>query len=457
MNRRLPSALTSLFVAVFVAVTCVMLALPAPTFGQNYQNIRLELQQQQEHARNEITSLQSRIRQFEEQISEAADAYSDMYEQFQNLRNEIALRNEVLRNMESERASILKELEITQRQIDDLTEDLNTLIENYKSTLTYVYKHGRVPEEILLFTSASINQMLVRSYYLQRFEEYRQGQAHQIGALQDELKLREEELEDARRRSQQNIAAMQQERSALERRRQVQERQVAELRRDRERLEQRLTASRREAENLEETLSRLIEEEALARTAEQERLARLEEVRQQRLASAEKIRSRREREAQIARYSTPLQDGELPSDELLGTIENSFEQQKGRLPWPVPSGVVSAQFGNRVNPVYGTRIDNPGIEILTEAGSEVRAVHDGYVFAVQPIPGFGNCVFVRHGRYITVYGNMSDISVARNRFVREGEVIGRSGDEDSLRGTSLFFMIRDQNTNLDPEVWITSR
>ncbi len=453
MNRRLPSALIPLF----VAVTFVMAIFPASSSGQNYQNIRLELQQQQEHARNEIASLQNRIQQFEEQISEASDAYSDMYQQFQNLRNEITLRSEVLRNMESERASILKELEVTQRQIEDLTEDLNTLIENYKSTLTYVYKHGRVPEEVLLFTSASINQMLVRSYYLRRFEEYRQGQARQIGAMQEELRLREEELEDARRRSQQNIAAMQQERSALERRRQVRERKVAELRRDRERLEQRLTASRREAENLEQTLSTLIEEEALARAAEQERLARLEEVRQQRLASAENIRSRREREAQIARYSTPLRESELPSDELLGTIESSFEQQKGRLPWPVPSGVVSAQFGNRVNPVYGTRIDNPGIEILTDAGSEVRAVHDGYVFAVQPIPGFGNCVFVRHGRYITVYGNMSDISVARNRFVREGEVIGRSGDENSLRGTSLFFMIRDQNTNLDPEVWITSR
>ena len=453
MNRRLPSALIPLF----VAVTFVMAIFPASSSGQNYQNIRLELQQQQEHARNEIASLQNRIQQFEEQISEASDAYSDMYQQFQNLRNEITLRSEVLRNMESERASILKELEVTQRQIEDLTEDLNTLIENYKSTLTYVYKHGRVPEEVLLFTSASINQMLVRSYYLRRFEEYRQGQARQIGAMQEELRLREEELEDARRRSQQNIAAMQQERSALERRRQVRERKVAELRRDRERLEQRLTASRREAENLEQTLSTLIEEEALARAAEQERLARLEEVRQQRLASAENIRSRREREAQIARYSTPLRESELPSDELLGTIESSFEQQKGRLPWPVPSGVVSAQFGNRVNPVYGTRIDNPGIEILTDAGSEVRAVHDGYVFAVQPIPGFGNCVFVRHGRYITVYGNMSDINVARNRFVREGEVIGRSGDENSLRGTSLFFMIRDQNTNLDPEVWITSR
>ncbi len=432
-------------------------ATPAALYGQNYQNIRIELQQQQEDARNEITSLRDQIQRFEKQISEATDAYTSIYEQYQNLRKEIALRNAVLQNMEEERASIRKELEITQQQIADLTEDLNTIIENYKTTLTYIYKHGRMPDELILLASASFNQMLVRSYYLQRFEEYRQNQAQQITAMQDELKIRGEELDDARRRSQQNIAEMQQERGALERRRQAQERQVAELRRDRDRLEQRLTATRREAGTLEETLSDLIEEESRIRAAEQERLARLEQERMRRLASAENIRSRREREAQIARYSTPLHESELPSDELLATLEQSFEQLKGDLPWPVNSGVVSARFGNRVNPVYGTRIDNPGIEILAEPRSEVSAVHDGYVFAVQPIPGFGNCIFVKHGRYITVYGNMTDITVGQNRFVQKGEVIGRSGDEDSLRGTSLFFMIRDHNTNLDPEVWISSR
>ncbi len=430
---------------------------PTALYGQNYQNIRVELQQQQEHARSEIESLRNQIHRFEEQITQTADAYTSKYEAHQNLRKEIALRNAVLRNMEEERNSIQRELDITRKQIDDLTEDLNTIVDNYKSTLTYIYKHGRIPDELMLLSSASINQMLVRSYYLQRFEEYRQNQARQISELQEELKVRQDELDDARRRSQQNIAEMQQERSALERRRQTQERQVAELRRDRERLEQRLTATRREAGTLEETLSNLIEEEARIRIAEQERLARLEQERLRRLASAENIRSRREREAQIARYSTPVHESQLPAEDLLETLETSFEQLKGELPWPVNSGVVSARFGNRVNPVYGTRIDNPGIEILTEPRSEVRAVHDGYVFAVQPIPGFGNCIFVKHGRYITVYGNMSDITVSRNLFVRKGEVIGRSGDEDSLRGTSLFFMIRELNTNLDPEVWITSR
>ena len=243
----------------------------------------------------------------------------------------------------------------------------------------------------------------------------------------------------------------------LEQRKRDQEQQVETLRRDRERLVQRLSATRNEVDNLESTLTELIEEESRIRQAEQERLKRLEEERQRRLASAENIRSRRDREDQVSRFSTPVQPSTLPTEEQLGNLETSFEQLKGELPWPVSSGVISTRFGNRVNPVYGTSINNPGIEIVAEPRSEVRAVHDGFVFAVQPISGFGNCVFVKHGRYITVYGNMSNITVNRNTHVQKGEVIGRSGDENSLKGASLFFMIRDRNNNLDPEIWISSR
>ncbi len=423
--------------------------------AQNYQNIRIELQKQQEDAQSDIQSLRRQIIGFQEQISVATDEYTRNYEQFQNLQRELALRNAVIRAIEEERASILEELRITQDQIDDLTKDLNIIIDNYKSTLSYLYKHGRMPDEVMLMTSTSINQMLVRSYYLRRFEDYRQKQALQINEMQEELKLRESELEEARLRNREIIDEAELERQELEQIKLRLERQVAELRRNRDRLEQRMNATRSEAVSLENTLTELIEEESRIREAEQERLERLEQERQRRLASAENIRSRRERETQIARYSTPVRSTELPTDEQIRELEIAFEDMKGNIPWPVSSGVVSARFGNRVNPVYGTSIDNPGIEIVTEPRSEVRSVHDGYVFSVQPISGFGNCVFVKHGRYITVYGNMSDIFVSRNSYVGKGELLGRSGDEDSLRGASLFFMIRDQNTNLDPEIWIT--
>lgn len=441
----------------FLFLFLIAAFIPFEIKGQNYQNIRLELQKKQENARSDIQSLRRQIIGFQERVSQASDAYTQNYEQVKNLQREITLRNAVIRTLEEEGASIRGELEVTRKQINDLTEDLNTLIENYKSALRYLYKHGRTPDEAILYASGSVNQMLVRSYYLERFDQFRKNQAEQISSLREKLASREEELQDARQRNQNNIREIRNERHRLEEREKEQKQKTALLLRDRDRLEQRLSATKREAQSLESTLSTLIEEEARIRVAEQERLERLEQERLRRLASAANIRSRREREAQVERFSRPVEVSELPSQEALKKLENSFEEKKGNLPWPVSTGTISARFGNRVNPVYGTNIDHPGIEIITEPRSVVRSVHEGYVFAVQPISGFGNCVFLKHGRYITVYGNLSDISVSRNSYVHQGDIIGRSGDEDSLKGAALFFMIRDQNTNLDPEIWITSR
>ena len=57
---------------------------------------------------------------------------------------------------------------------------------------------------------------------------------------------------------------------------------------------------------------------------------------------------------------------------------------KGQLPLSVKSTTVSKKFGITRNPLYGTRTEHPGINIVTRAGEEVRVVSDGYVFAIQP-------------------------------------------------------------------------
>lgn len=425
--------------------------------AQNYQNMRLQLQQEQEKARDDIASLRRQISTFEQQASATRDEYTTTYEQVNNLEREIALRTAVITTLEQERASIGRELRITQDQINDLTSDLNTLVENYKKTLTHLYKHGRTPQEALLFTSTSLNQMLVRSFYLKKFEEHRHRQARHISETRAELRLREEELDRARARNRQIITETRSEQQTLQERRQQQQQQIARLQRDRQRLEQRISATRNEASELESVLSQLIEEEIRIQEAEQARLRRLEEERERRLASAENMRGNRDRQSPLQRLATSSPAGRMPTDEERQRWETSFNGKKGQLPWPVPTGVISTRFGNRVHPVYGTRIDNPGIEILTEPRTDVQAVHDGYVFAVQPISGFGNTIFINHGKYITVYGNMSEIGVSRGSFVSSGQVIGRSGDSQSLNGASLFFMIREQSTNLDPEIWISSR
>src|SRR5699024_4241814 len=115
---------------------------------------------------------------------------------------------------------------------------------------------------------------------------------------------------------------------------------------------------------------------------------------------------------------------------------------------------ISKHFGRYRHPVYGTYTQNLGIEIVTEPNSPVKAVAPGYVFAIQPIAGYGTVVFVSHGNYKTAYGNLSQITVQKNSVLKAGDVVGYSGNENSARGSTVFFMMRGGDKNLNPEAWL---
>ena len=76
---------------------------------------------------------------------------------------------------------------------------------------------------------------------------------------------------------------------------------------------------------------------------------------------------------------------------------------RGLLDWPV-EGRVSAEFGPRVDPRYGTRVPHNGLDLETVPGSEVRAVYPGKVLFAAPFEGLGPMVVVQHaGRVFTLY------------------------------------------------------
>jgi murein hydrolase activator len=228
----------------------------------------------------------------------------------------------------------------------------------------------------------------------------------------------------------------------------MQQRNVELLRRDRDNLQEQLNTYQRQQEELNSVLAQLVEEE--------ERIQREEEERQRRLAEARNIEDDDERRAAEARYSRPILRDSGVSDEQLMAFESSFEESRGQLPWPVDDGTITQKFGIRTHPVFNTQTNFPGVEIATMPGSTVRVVNDGYVFSVQNILGFGDVVFVHHGTYKSMYGNLSEIFVRRNQVLSKGDVVGLSGDENSMNGEVIIFMITEGSEYVDPQRWLQS-
>lgn len=426
--------------------------------AQDYDRIREELRLRQQQTNQEIQSLMQLIIGYEQQIRESDTRYESLYREFQALEREINLRDNMINNLQVKGRQIGQEINVLQGEFNQNKQELERLIQNYKESLRYLYKHGRVPEMAYLFTSGSFNQMMVRSFYLRRFEEHRTRQANQIVEVQQELKRKEEELQAAREDVQKNVEEVRQARAVLNETRRRQNQNISQLQQNRRQMQDKLSQTRRDVENFNKQLNETIAQLDRIQREEEERIRVLEAERLRRLAAARNIEDEAERAREVERFSTPVTTpSTMPSRDARASLEASFAASRGRLNWPVASGVITAPFGDIVHPVYRTRVPNPGIEISTDARSPVMATHDGYVTLIGFAADFDRFMMVDHGKYKTIYANLSEVLVATDTYVRAGDIIARSGSENSSKGTTLVFIIKEGTVSLDPAQWILPR
>lgn len=432
-----------------IGVVIFALSLGMESFAQTYQEKREELLKRQENTRAEINVLEARIKNYQQRVSQAEQRFDKSFEQFQSLNNLIALQDDKINSLEEEQNQIEAEISLTEKEIELREQELEQLIENYKQIILYAYKNGRAGNLELLLTSESINQMVVRSNYLQRFEEQKAKQAVLIRKNKKELDQVKGDLRDSYQKNMEVIGEIRVEKEELGDQRQQQQQTVERIKEERSTWLEELRKTRQEKENLESAFTSLISEEESLREAENERLRKL--------AEARNIADAARRADEVEKYSKPITRENFVSDEILLTYESTFIQSKGSLRWPVNSKTVGKKFGRIRNPLYGSVTEHPGIDIVAESGTAVEAVSPGYVFNISPMLGYGDVVFVKHGSYYTAYGNLSEITVEVGTVLQVGDKIGNSGVATSELGEVLFFAVRDGTEFVNPEIWLSSR
>src|SRR4051794_14681432 len=121
---------------------------------------------------------------------------------------------------------------------------------------------------------------------------------------------------------------------------------------------------------------------------------------------------------------------------------------RGELPWPV-----DGQLKRRFDRSSGSN----GIEVAAEEGAQARAVHDGVVAFAGTFDGFGNLVILDHGsQTFSLYGDLLDISVAKDARVEHGHPVGIVGPIPS-GADGLYFELRVDGQPVDPLQWLKKR
>jgi len=133
---------------------------------------------------------------------------------------------------------------------------------------------------------------------------------------------------------------------------------------------------------------------------------------------------------------------------------NSFEGQKGKLPWPVENGIILTNFGKYEVPgVKGIQGNNPGLTIVGDEGSEVKGIFEGEVVSVFDIEGdYG--VIINHGKYLTIYYNLASVNITEGQRVNAGDLLGTAKTNADGKGQIDFLLFNEKYDHLNPAPWI---
>jgi septal ring factor EnvC (AmiA/AmiB activator) len=379
----------------------------------------------------------SRLEQDKKKLEQDIEYTNKLLDQTRQVRksslNELIILNNQIRQRESLISNINQEISFFDRQIASnndsikkLSKSLDKLKSEYARMIYYAFKNRSIYDRLMfIFSAEDFNQAYRRLKYFQQYSAYRKAQVKLIQDTQQELdsKIREYETQIQEREG--LVAELESEREALTREKENKNRNVVQLSKREKELKNELDEKQKAAARLEQAIKDIIAEEI-----------RLAEERAKRESSMKKA-----------------DDMALTPVEY--ELSANFANNKGKLPWPSARGIVSGTYGEHPHPVLKyVKVKNNGINILTTEGEKARSVFEGKVTRIMSVPNYNTVVIIRHGEYLTVYSNLSEVYVKTGDQVATMQEIGKIYTDPADSKTELHFEIWKSKTLQNPEYWL---
>lgn len=394
-------------------------------------------------------------------IAQPSDKQRQLEEQKQQIQKEIATFKKLLQNETKKEKSVLNEISaqkarirlseklisttakqkrlldddiyLNQLEINKLNRELTVLKDDYSKMIVKSYK-SRNDQSRIMFVLSSQNflQAYKRIQYMKQYAGFRKMQGDEIQDKQENLKLAVTRLEASKKEKEKVLAESEAEKKELEVQKQEQEKLVKLIQKDKKKYAADINKKQQEAKAIDAQIKKLLAE-AIAE-ANRKNAAKTGVKTPTATASSKFV-------------LTP--EGKIVSD--------NFKANKGKLPWPVEKGYVYNKFGVRPHPTErNLTINNSGVEIATETGSNARAVFEGEVLQIQLIKGTNRkMVYVRHGDFVTIYQNLETVNVKIGDKVSFKQNLGRIATDASGKAI-IKFIITQNVTTLNPELWLAN-
>jgi septal ring factor EnvC (AmiA/AmiB activator) len=354
--------------------------------------------------------------------------------------NQMKQQEQLIRVINDEILSLDHKIEVNTEELNALKQKLDVFVAEYQKAVYTAYKYRNVMNKTgFILSSENLTQAARRINYLNEYSRYLNQQLKTILQTQEEVnqknillrqnKAEKTQLFNDRNTKKQNLSKQQQEKNQI----------VANLKKRESQINSEITKKVNRQKQIDAAIKKIIEEEIAAR-----------EKRSTTSTTTKKTTTTTTTTTNTS-VSKPVPTN-ITAEEA--NFASDFESNKGKLPWPVEKGTIIANFGTYSHPeVSSVMITNNGINILTEKNASILAVFSGVVSRVLDMEG-SKVVLIRHGNYITVYSNLTNVTVKQNDKITAKQIIGRVMSSASDADAELHFEIWKDRALLNPSLWL---
>ncbi|OYZ51230.1 MAG: hypothetical protein B7Y11_13910 [Sphingobacteriia bacterium 24-36-13] len=465
----------------------------------NAQN-REDLQKQKQSIEKELAELNKLYRETQKNTKTSV-------KQLAIIKRKINAREALVNSINREVKQLDETIYLNERDIYRLRKELDTLKVKYAKSIVFAYKNRSSYAYLnFLFSAGSFNDAMKRVTYLKSYRQNRETQANTIVKSENLLQEKIGVLSNNKKERLSTLEIQSKQLLDLQEDRKEQDQVVAQLKGKEKELNKQIRDKESQRQKVAVAINAVIrrEIEEAKKRDEAKRLKALEDARKlkaaQDAAAAAAALEKKNAAGSTAKPITgtsakPATNNTVVANGSAGANNNSvnppkptlndpatgvssaskdrtysplestpegmemslnFENNRGRLPWPVSNGIVTVGFGTQS--YAGTKLmqKSDGLEIAVPIGSAVRCVADGEVVYAGEVAD-ENIVLVKHGKYFTGYKNLSSVAVSRDQKVKAGTVLGKSGTSIDGEGGILFMIMNDKSVAQNPTPWLRSK
>lgn len=369
----------------------------------------------------DVSSQRERKRKIEEEISFINNQLKNLSKkqkastaELSLIQRKVASRKKLLNSLDQQIKDTENKINLKQKEINRLQKELDTLEIYYNHLVLNTYKNRDTKVWFMyLLSSQNIGQGYRRYAYLKNLA----GEVNNMGV---KIKEKQAVLE----KEQQQLSEIKAEAQAMRKTRESEyKRFVAEE-----------TESRKTIKSLSKT------------------------EKQYRSELAQKRREVEQLNREIQRIlNKTIESQKKDNTQIDYALASQFENNKGKLPWPLKQGTVIEHYGVNTHPVYkNLRMpQNNGVTFSTSKGATVYSVFDGVVKQIVVMPGYNQCILIQHGTYFTFYCKLGKVNVKPGDKIKRGEALGTL-EAEGKNNSTLHFQIWNGTQKQNPENWIAN-